>query len=45
MKWLAPPLELGINTALAPVNLVIDSIQSYTEDLKHAGLIAADWAA
>jgi hypothetical protein len=32
MTWLAPRLELGINTALALVDLVIDSIQSYTED-------------
>jgi hypothetical protein len=42
MKWLAPRLELGINTALALVNLVIESIQSYTEDKIVMGRVLGD---
>lgn len=42
MKWLAPRLELGINTALVLVSLVMVSIRSYTEDKIVMGRIQGD---
>ncbi len=44
MAWLAPRLELGINTALTLVNLVMDAIRGYTENKVVMGRIQGDVA-
>jgi len=41
LSWLLPRLELGINTALTLINLVMSSIQSYTANKVVMGRIQA----